>query len=320
MMRRILLMLVALAAITALPTLAAAQQPGKIRIGWLTIAPIPMLDPFRQGLQDLGYSEGKNLEIIYRYAGGKSELLASLVDELAAQKPNVIVVAGSEPMRAAHRAIKTLPIVFVASDPVGQGIVESLARPGGNLTGLALPYHESSVKWIELVSEILPGASRIAVLTDRIGAQRQFAVLQAAAMPLQKELIEFTITDALDFAGAFLAARNSGAGAMVVTSSPLFAAHKRAIIDGAARHSLPTVYEHRDFVEAGGMLSYGPDLRDVFRRAASYVDRIVKGAKPAELPIEQVTKFEFVVNRKTARALGIEFSPALLARIDEVIE
>jgi putative ABC transport system substrate-binding protein len=289
------------------------------RVGWLTVAPIRALDYFRQGLRDAGYTEGEDIEVVVRYADGDVARLPALALELA-QRTDVIVVAGSEAMRTAHRAIKTLPVVFVASDPVGQGIVESLARPGANMTGLSLPYVETAVKWLEIVNEMLPHAARIAVLTDRAGAQGQFDTLRSVAGPLGKELVRFEINERPHFTPAFEGARDAGAGAMIVTSSPLFAAHRHALVAAAEQTRLPTVYEHREFTEIDGLISYGPDLSDIFRRAAHYVDRILKGARPGDLPIEQATKFELAINLRTAKALGITMPPALLARADEVIE
>lgn len=299
---------------------AAAQPSGKThRIGWLTVAPIRALDYFRQGLRDLGYVEGKNVEITVRYADGDMSRIPALADELAKQT-DVIVVAGSETMRTVHRIIKSLPVVFVASDPVGQGIVDTLGRPGANMTGLSLPYVETAAKWLEVVNEILPHAARIAILTDRAGAQGQFDTLRSVAGTLRKELLRFEINERPDFNPAFAGARDAGASAMIVTSSPLFAAHRQALVAAAEQTRLPTVYEHREFTEIGGLISYGPDLSEIFRRAAHYVDRILKGARPGELPIEQATKFELAINLRTAKSLGISMPPALLARADEVIE
>ena len=304
---------------------AAAQQPAKARVAWLTVAAHPMIEPFREGLRNLGYVEGKSIEIIYRHASGRADRLPELAAALVQENPDVIVVSGSATMHAAYRMIKVIPVVFVASDPVGQGVIASLGRPGGNLTGLALPFAETSVKWLELVGELLPGTTRMAVLTDRAGEHRagapgQFEAMQIAAAPLGKQLLRLEITDRLEFDDMFAAARRAGADAMIVVSSPLFATHRVEIVASAARHRMPTVYEHRAFAEVGGLVSYGPDLSDVFRRAANYVDRILKGAKPADLPVEQPSTFETVVNLKTARALGLPISNALLSRADEVID
>jgi putative tryptophan/tyrosine transport system substrate-binding protein len=297
-----------------------AQPPDRpYRVGWLTVAPIPMLESFRRGLRDLGYTEGTDLEVVTRYADGDVARVAPLAVELA-RRTNVMVVAGSETMRIVHRTVKATPVVFVASDPVGQGVVESLARPGANMTGLSLPYHESGVKWLEMVNELLPAAARIAVLTDKAGAQGQFDALRKVASALRKDLVRFEIVDKPEFVPAFLAAQEAAADAMIVTSSPLFAAYKHAIVAAAEQMRIPTIYEHRDFVEAGGLISYGPDLKDIFRRAAHYVDRILKGANPGDLPVEQATKFELTINLMTARSLGIGVPPTLLARADEVIE
>lgn len=302
------------------PTLAAAQQPAKARVAWLAVAPHPLIEPFREGLRALGYVEGQNIEISFEDAEGRTERLDELAGELLRRSPDVIVVSGAATMRAAHRVVKSVPVVFVASDPIGQGVVASLARPDGNLTGLALPFVETSVKWLELAGEIVPASPAFAVLTDRAGAPGQFEAMQQAAGPMGRKLIRFDVSEAAEIENAFLEARTAGVGAMIVISSPSFAAQRHEIVASAARHRMPTIYEHRGFVEIGGLISYGPDLNDVFRRAATYVDRILKGTKPGALPIEQPSKFETVLNLRTARSLGLSISDHLASRADEVIE
>jgi putative ABC transport system substrate-binding protein len=318
-MMRLVVALLALAFLAA-PLAAESQSAGKVQIGWLTTAPHPFLEAFRQGLRDLGWVERQNLVIEERYAGGRPERLADLATELIKLKVNVIMVSGAAATRAAHRASASAPVVFVTGDPVSDGIVASLARPGGNVTGLALMNTEVSAKWVELIREVLPGTPRIVILWDPSASRPQLQVAEAAARSLQLQVRTLEARSAEEIDRAFQVAVSDRAGALVPLSSAFFAAEKQRIAGLAARHRLPIVYEHRDFVEAGGLMSYGPDLRDVFRRAAGYVDKILKGARPADLPVEQPTKFELVVNLKTAKALGLTIPPSVLARADELIE
>ena len=322
--RDLLIGVLASGAAAAVAPKVAAQPARKARVGWLTIAPHPMIEPFREGMRSLGYVEGENLIMEYRYAEGRADRLPALAADLAARGDvDAIVASGGAAVAAASAQAKTVPVVGVSADLARLGITAGLARPGGNVTGVSLLYESVSAKWLELVHELLPSVGRVGVLLEEANASApaQFDALRAAARPLDIALVPLPVRDPPDgIDGAFDAARRESVGAMVVLSSALFAAEKRRILEFAARSRLPTVYEHRDFAESGGLLSYGPDLRDVFRRAAAYVDKILKGVKPGDLPIEQPTKFELVLNLKTAKTLGLAFPPSLLARADEVIE
>lgn len=299
---------------------APAQPAAKVyRIGWLSAAAHPMLEPFRQGLRDLGYVEGQNLLIEQRYADGKVERLGFLADELVRLPVDVLMVSGRVAAHAVRGHAGRVPVVFVTGDPVGDGIVTSLARPGNNITGMALMTHEIATKWIELAREAL-GASRIAILADPAGGtlQRRRAEETAQAIGLDWHTIYARTPDEID--RAFEAAARRRAQGAVVLSSPLFAAERARLVKAAARARIPVVYEHRDFVVGGGLMSYGPNVRDVFRRAAGHVDKIFKGTPAGELPVEQPTTLELVVNLKTARALGLSIPQSVLLKADAVLQ
>lgn len=304
-------------------TLAApvrAQTGAKVyRIGWLSAAAHPMLEPFREGLRDLGYVEGRNLVIEQRYAHNKVDRLAPLADELIGLPVDVLMVSGRLAVQAVRARSVHIPIVFVTGDPVADGIVTSLARPGSNITGMALMTHEIATKWIELSRDTL-GASRIAILADPGGGvvQRRRAEETAQDLGLDWHTIEARTADEID--RAVKAAATRRAQALVVLSSPLFAAERARLVKAAARHRLPAVYEHREFVVGGGLMSYGPNVRDVFRRAAGHVDKVLKGTPAGDLPVEQPTTLELVVNLKTARALGISIPQSVLLKADAVIQ
>ena len=312
--------------------LAAEGQEAKVpRIGHLNtnLATNPhLLEAFRQGLRDLGYVEGRNLLIEYRDAQGKVERLPALAAELVALKVDVIVAAagGTVVALAAKQATKDLPIVFIAvGDPVTSGLVTSLARPGGNVTGLSLLFPELVGKWLELLRQTVPGVSRVAVLWQPGAApERSEKVLlkeaDVAARALGVRLQVVEVRGPADVDRAFSDMIRAGASALTVPSTPMFASERRRLADLAAKNRLPTVFSFRDYVDAGGLMSYGPDLPDLFRRAATYVDKLLKGGKPADLPVEQPTKFELVINLKTAKALGLTIPPPLLQRADQVIE
>ncbi len=278
---------------------AGAQPARTVRIGWLTTGPHPFIADFRQGLRELGYVEGRDLVIEERYAGATPGRLAELAAELVRLKVDVVVASGLTATAVAREAITGLPVVSISGDPVGAGLVASLARPGGNITGLSILSTEMAAKWVELFHAGFPQVTRIGLLWDGgvISIARDAA--QAAGRSLHLELPVLAVRQPDDLKRAFQDAVRARAGGLVVLSSPLFAAHKQRIVGLAAQHRLPAMYEHRDFVEAGGLMSYGPDLRDVFRRAAVFVDKILKGAKPADLPVEQPTKFELVINSAT---------------------
>jgi putative tryptophan/tyrosine transport system substrate-binding protein len=312
------------------PRASEAQQAAKIaRIGYLApnLTASPHLhEAFRQGLRDLGYVEGQNIVIEYRSAEGKAERLPALAAELVALKVDVIVVPGTVGVLAAKQATKTIPIVFaVAADPVGSGLVTSLARPGGNVTGLSILTPELVGKCLELLTQAVPGVSRVAVLWQPGGHGERTdkdtlegADVAARALGVRLQFVE--AKGPADIDRAFSDMTRARAGALTVLGGGMFFGVRRRLVDLAAKNRLPAVYPWRDFVDAGGLMSYGANLADLYRRAATYVDKILKGAKPADLPVEQPTKFELVINLKTAKALGLTIPPSVLGRADEIIQ
>ncbi len=312
------------------PVAAAAQQAAKIaRIGYLSpnLGASPHLhEPFRQGLRDLGYVEGRNVVIEYRSAEGKPERLPALAAELVALKVDVIVAPGTPQALAAKQATRTLPIVFAtAADPVGSGLVTSLARPGGNVTGLSILAPELVGKRLELLTQAVPGVSRVAVLWQPGGHDERTdkdilkeAEVAARALGVRLQFVE--ARGPHDFDRAFSDMTRARVGALTVLTGIMFLNERRRLVDLAAKNRLPEVYGGRDFVDAGGLMSYGPNLADLYRRAATYVDKILKGTKPGDLPVEQPTKFELVINLKTAKALGLRIPQSVLARADHVVE
>ena len=310
------------------PLAAEMQQPKKVpRIGLLD-GNFPSTDQaryeaFRQGLRDLGYVEGKNIVIESRYAEGKLDRLSELAVELVRLKVEVIVAGGPTSTRSAKEATVTIPIVMAfVNDPVGNGFVASLGRPGGNITGLSNLAPELSGKRLELLKEIVPRLSRVAVVGTSTHPGNAQALreteLAAGAFGVQHQFLD--IRDPKDIETAFRAASKGRADAALVLSSAVFAPHRTQIADLAVKNRLPAVYGQPEYVDAGGLMYYGPNINDLFRRAAFYVDKILKGAKPADLPVEQPTKFELVINLKTAKALGLTIPPSLLLRADQVIE
>jgi putative ABC transport system substrate-binding protein len=282
-------------------------------------------EAFRQGLRELGYVEGQNLVIEYRYAEGRDDRLADLAAELVRLKVDVIVaVAGAAATRAVQHATRTIPIVMAGGiDPVGDGLVASLARPGGNTTGFSNLTVELPGKRLEILKEAVPQSARIAVLANPATAGYESAMnnltVAARALGLHLHVVELRRADELD--ATFAAMTRAGADALLVVGEPLLLDSLRGrTVDLAATHRLPTMYSQKSSVEAGGLMSYGPSLPDMHRRAATYVDKILKGAKPADLPVEQPSKFELVLNLKTAKALGITFPPTLLIQADKVIQ
>lgn len=297
---------------------ARAQPAGKVyRLGWLTTSRHPFIANFREGMTELGHVEGQSYLLLERYAG-RAERLPELMAELLRQDLDVLVTSGSAASITARSA--SVPVVFVTGDPLGDGVVASLSQPGGGMTGLALLNTEFGAKWMELLREALPRLNRVAVLRDPAAAPRQVesAVTAARALRLDVSVVDAAAPEAIE--PAFQRMIGERAGAVVQLSSPMFAANKQKIVRLAARHRLPVIYEHRDFVEAGGLVSYGPDLRDVFRRAAGMVHKVLRGARPADLPVEQPTRIELVVNLRTARALNLTLPQAFLLRADQVIE
>jgi len=324
--RRAFLTVAAVGGFIAMPAVARAQQAGKVyRIGYLSLrsGPITQDEAFRQGLRELGYVEGRTLIIEYRWAAGKYERVPELAAELVRLKVEVIVTVDTRTIEAAKRATSTIPIVMAAAgDPVGSGLVDSLARPGGNVTGLTLMSAELAGKRLQLVRELIPKATRVAVLAYHRTSSTKLLLeeMRGPAQQMGIQLVVQEVNEAGDLPGAFAAMQRERAQALIVQISPLTFENTKRIAELAVKHRLPAMYDVRSFVEASGLVSYGPSLPEMFRRAAFYVDRILKGAKPADLPIEQPTKFELVINMKAAKALGLTIPPALLVRADQVIE
>jgi ABC-type uncharacterized transport system substrate-binding protein len=312
--------------VLALCSPSVAQQPGNIpQIGFLTQAPPagPNIEAFWQGLRGYGYVEGKSIVIEYRDAGGKPDHLPGLASDLVRLKVNAIVVVGTEATLAAKNATTVIPIIMAgASDPVGTGLVASLARPGGNITGSGAFGPESSGKRLELLKEVIPGLSRVAVVVYNANPayKLQLKEVEGAAQGLKLQLQVLEVREANDFDSAFRAAKRGRAEAVNILTSSFLAAHRKELLDSAEKSRLPVIYQSTGFVEAGGLMSYGYSIPDNYRRAATYVNKILKGAKPADLPIEQPTKFEFTINLKTAKQIGLTISPTVLARADKVIK
>jgi putative tryptophan/tyrosine transport system substrate-binding protein len=308
-------------------TLAAHAQPvGNVaRLGYISGADPQLaassLEAFRQGLRALGWIEGQNLRIEYRWAHGEFERFPQFAADLVHLKVDVIVASGPAALRALQQATSSIPIVsaVVLEDPVREGLVTSLAHPGGNLTGLASQYEEIVTKQIELLAEAVPKLSRVVILHHR---RTDTATSTAAAAAVEKLALTarvLGVSEVGDFEGTLRTARDDGAEAVLVLPSPFFNAHRRVLITLAAAYRLPTCYEFKEYVQDGGLMSYGPSIPDMFRRAASYVDRILKGAKPSDLPIERPDKFELAINLKTAEALGLTIPPIVLFQADKVI-
>jgi putative ABC transport system substrate-binding protein len=275
-----------------------------------------------EGLQALGWIDGRNVHIDYRWAAGKADLFPRYAAELAALAPDVILTSGGAGVPPVMQAARTIPIVFViAPDPVGNGYVASLSQPGGNATGFMMFEYSLAAKWVELLKEIAPHVTRVGVLRDAsVHGIGQFAVIQSVAPSVGADVTPINLRDAAEIERDVAALARSGNGGLILTASPASPGHRDLIIALAAHHKLPAVYIERLFVTAGGLVSYGTDFADQYRRAASYVDRILKGEKPADLPVQAPTKYELVINLKTAKALGLTMPPSLLARADEVIE
>jgi len=314
-------------AAAAWPLGARAQQANMRRIGVLMNLASDdaegqaRLAAFHQGLQQLGWTIGSNVQIDYRWGGGNADL-RKFAAELVALAPDVILSAGAPSVAALQQTTRTVPVVFVTViDPVSSGFVDSLARPGGNITGFASYEYSISGKWLELLKEIAPGMRRVAVMRDVATAGGgQLGVIQAVAPSVGAEVFPVSVRDAGEIERAITAFALSPNGGLIVTGSTLAVVHRDLIVTLAARHKLPAVYVARYFVAGGGLISYGPGVVDQYRDVAGYVDRILKGEKPADLPVQAPTKYELVINLKTARALGLDVPPTLLARANEVIE
>jgi len=313
----------------AWPVAARAQQPERVRrIGVL----VPTADDleartrfttFQQALQGLGWTDGRNVHIDSRFSAGNAADTRKYAAELAALAPDVILAVGSPGLPLLLQATQTVPIVFVVvPDPVGAGYVESLSRPGGNATGFMMFEYNLCGKWLELLKEIAPGVTRAAVLRDPaiVAGIGQFAVIQSVAPSVGVDVTPVNLGNSAEIERAVAAFAAYANGGLISTASALSAVHRDLIITLAAQHKLPAVYQERNYVKAGGLISYGPNFLDQFRLAASYVDRILNGEKPANLPVQAPTKYELVVNLKTAKALGLAIPQTVLGRADEVIE
>jgi putative ABC transport system substrate-binding protein len=304
-----------------------AQQAGKIvRIGYLSAVSAEVdknrFVHFQRGMQELGYIEGKNIRIEQRYAAGKFEKLPELAAELIRLNVDVLVIFGDAAILAAKNATSTMPIVMTLHpDPVGDGIVASLARPGGNITGLSDLHTVLATKRLEILKEVVPSASRIAVFFHAANPTllRQLKDIQELAPAFRVTILSMPVTGPADFDRAFTIMRKEGAGALMVLGSPFIGVHRRQIVEFAGKSRLPAIYTQRENSDAGGLMSYGADFQELWRRAATYVDKILKGAKPADLPVEQPTKFELVINLKTAKQIGLTIPPNVLARANRVI-
>ena len=307
---------------------AEAQQPKKApRIGFLVSASASSLavrlDGFRQGLRELGYVERKNIVIEWRYAEGKLDRFPALAAELVRLKVDVIVTTGPIATRAAKQATGTIPIVMAFDDdPVGSGFVVSLARPGGNITGLSSLSPEMSGKQLEILKEIVPGLSRVGVIGDvtRPGNPQALREINVAADALRVQVQYIEVREPKDIEPAFRAVIKERADAALVLGGPVLVSHRSQVTDLAVKNHLPMIYRTLEYVEAGGLMSYGANPTDLFRRSATYVDKILKGAKPADLPVEQPKKFDLIINLKAAKAIGLTIPPNVLARADKVIK
>ncbi|HKA42975.1 MAG TPA: ABC transporter substrate-binding protein [Burkholderiales bacterium] len=310
----------------ARPFIAVAQRASRsARIGYLALrSPMSADDAFLKGLVELGWVEGQNIVIERRFAAGSVDRLKDSAAELVRLRVDVIVAAASAPTQVAKEATASIPIVFAnAGDPVGQGLVQSLSRPGGNVTGIAFDAgSDITAKQAQLLIEIVPKASRLAVLWNPTTAflHSYWGALKTAAPKLRVSLQSLEVRDPGEFERAFDSMKRERADGLIVLSDTFATFHRARIAELAAKHRLPTVYGHSQYIEAGGLMSYGPSLADGYRRAASHVDKILKGTRPADLPVEQPAKFELVINLKAAKAIGLAVPQKLLARSDEVIE
>ena len=309
-------------AAAAWPVVGQTQQRTAVpQIGILDPGLPQHFEAFRKGMDDLGYVEGRSVSYIYRSAAGRAESVPRLASELVALKPDAIVTASALPVRAVKEATSTIPIVFATiADAITAGAVNNLAHPGANVTGFSFLNTELSAKCLELLVEALPNIRRVAALRD-LNTPREWAEATEETghrLGLALQLLE--VAGPGTYEAAFEAAVTARADALDILASAFFNSHKARLVELAAKYRLPTMYEHDDFVSTGGLIAYGPNIPDLFRRAAVYVDRILKGAKPGDLPVEQPTRFTLIINVKTANALGLTLPPTLLARADEVIE
>jgi putative ABC transport system substrate-binding protein len=310
--------------ISRIVTAAAGKTP---RIGFLgnstAALEANLIRPWREGLRDFGYVEGQNVAVEYRWAEGRYERFPALIAELLALKVDVIVTAGTPAAQAVKRATSTIPLVMIAvGDPVSTGLVSSLGRPGGNATGLVSIAPDLEGKRLQLLQEIVPNLTLVALLTNpanpfHVGSEQQ---LRSAATAMHVKAQSFAVRNESEFDAAFEAMMRQRPGAMIMLADRLFLHHRKRIVDFALKHRLPAVYAYQELVEAGGLMSFGPSYPGMHRRAAYFVDRILKGASPSELPMEQPSQFELMINVRTARVLGLTIPPSLLLRADQVIE
>jgi len=330
-MRRIGLAVVLAVGLGLVPLAAEAEQPPRVaRVGWMSLAtptaPAPYFDVFRQGLRDLGYVEGQNLILEPRYTGGKNDLLPELIADLERVGVDVIVAGPFAALRVAKQITTRTPIVMTPSaDPVVAGIVQSLARPDGNVTGITEMAPQLTPKRLEILKEIVPTLSRVAILwqpgslsEEAFKKMLQETQVTARSLGVQLQVVE--AKEVADFDAAFSAMVKERAEAVIVLVNPMFNVQRRHIIERAANHRLPAIYEWKEFVGSGGLMSHGADVQDIYRRAAGLVNKILKGAKPADLPVEGPTRFDLAVNLKTAKALGLTIPKSVLLRADQVIE
>jgi putative tryptophan/tyrosine transport system substrate-binding protein len=309
------------------PLSVRAQQPAKLhRIGFLWDGPTVFSEPieaFRQGLDELGYVQGRTVTIEYRWAQAIPERMRELAEELVLLKVDVIVAPSSIYTEAAKRATSTIPIIFLShADPLGSGHVANLARPGGNITGLSLMMTETNVKGLELLREVIPGISRLAVVFDPATPSHGpgLKAIKAAGLSLGIQVQSVPVRSAIEYDNAFTAITGERANAVVVLSTPLFIAGAKRLAELCLNHKLPSLFGPKHHVQEGGLMSYSPERKDLWRRGASYVDKILRGIDPADLPVQQPTKFEIAINLKTAKSLGLSVPPALLSQADEIIE
>jgi putative tryptophan/tyrosine transport system substrate-binding protein len=317
------------ASLLATPVSLAAQEAGKkvARVGRLSplsrAADAPFLDAFRHGMRDLGWVEGQNLAIEARFANGTAAQLPALASELLRLNVDVILAGSTNGGIAAHKATTSIPIVMVTTgDPMAGGFIASLARPGGNVTGVTALGQELGAKGLELLAQAVPGLTRVAVLCNPTypGTDRVLKALRDGARTLGMQLHVLEARDRRDVEAALAAASGERTRALMVLSDPMLVTHRKRIVELALDHRIPTMYAVRQYVDDGGLMFYGASLSEMYRHAASHVDRILKGARPGDIPVEQPTRFELVVNLKAARALGLAIPPSLLARADEVLE
>jgi len=314
--------LVVVTVILAAVTLAEAQQPKMPKIGWLGIRPDSLttsVESFRREFRAFGYVEGKNFTFEYRSAENKLDRLPGLANELIGLKVDLLITPSTNEARTAKNVTKTIPIVFSSNDPVGSGLVNSLARPGGNLTGFSTIASELGGKRLELLKETIPKLARVAFLWNPQTSGSAWKEIQLPAKELGLQLHPMEVSSADKIDSAFTAAQKAGSAALAVALGPLINSHQKRIVELAAKNRLPAIYSRADFVESGGLMSYGTDQEEPYRRIAVMVDKILKGAKPADLPVEQPKKFEFIINLKTAKQIGVTIPPNVLVRADRVI-